>query len=125
MIEALPNFPDGVVGFRCADQITRQDYEAVVIPALNAAVAQHKTLRAHLEVVSFDGVSPGALWDDVKVGLEHFGHWERVAVVTDIDWVSTTSKLFAFLIPGGLRVFPLAEAEKAREWIVDPNAANS
>jgi hypothetical protein len=74
MIEVLTNFPDGVVGLRCADHVTRQDYEAVLIPALNAAFKGHKTLRAYCEIVSFSGISQGAMWDDVKVGLEHFAY---------------------------------------------------
>jgi hypothetical protein len=27
MIEVLPDFPAGVIGLRCSDHITRQDYE--------------------------------------------------------------------------------------------------
>jgi hypothetical protein len=52
MIEALPGLPDGVVGFRCADHVTRQDYETVLIPTLNAAFKQHKRLRAHCEILT-------------------------------------------------------------------------
>jgi hypothetical protein len=55
MIEVLPGFPDGVVGFRCADHVTRQDYETVLIPTLNAAFRQHKTLRAYCEVLTLHG----------------------------------------------------------------------
>jgi hypothetical protein len=122
MIEALPNFPEGVVALRCAGQIARQDYERVVIPTLEAALQQRTKLRMYCQVDSFSGMSPGAMWDDVKVGVEHLTRWERVAVVTDIDWISKATKLYAFLMPFEVRVFPLAEAEKARAWIVDPDA---
>ena len=123
MIEVLSDFSDGVVGFRCADHITRQDYETVLIPTLNAAFNEHKTLRAYCEIVSFSGISPGALWDDVKVGMEHLAHWERAAIVTDIDWISHATKLFAFLWPGDVRVFSLSDAEQARAWIVGPDTS--
>ena len=118
MIEVLPDFPKGVVAMRCAGQITRQDYEQVVIPTLGAALRQYQKLRMYCQVDSFSGMSPGAMWDDVKVGLEHLTRWERVAVVTDIDWISRATKLYAFLMPFEVRVFPLADAEQAREWIV-------
>jgi hypothetical protein len=118
MIEVLPGFPDGVMAIRCASQITRQDYEHVVIPMLEAALQQHLKLRMYCQVDSFSGMSPGALWDDVKVGVEHLTRWERVAVVTDIDWIGKATKLSAFLMPYEARVFPLADAEQAREWIV-------
>ena len=45
--------------------------------------------------------------DDVKVGMERLTHWERTAVVTDSDWISQMTKLFAFLWPGDVRVYPL------------------
>jgi hypothetical protein len=122
MIEVLPDLPDGVVGFRCADQLTRQDYETVLIPTLNAAFKSHNTLRAYCEIVGFRGMSPGAMWDDVKVGLEHLAHWERIAIVSDIDWIIHTTKLFASLWPGEMSVFHLSDAEQARAWIVDQKA---
>src|SRR5215469_824502 len=67
MIEVLPDFHDSVIGMRCTDHITREDYEAVLIPTLNAAFREHKTMRAYCEIASFSGISPGALWDDIKV----------------------------------------------------------
>jgi hypothetical protein len=124
MIEALPDFPSGTVGFRLADHITRADYEAVLIPTLNAAFKQHKTLRVYCEIVSFSGTSPGAMWDHLEVGWGHLGHWERGAIVTDIDWISNTTQLFAFLFPY-VRVFSLFDAAKARAWIVGADASTS
>lgn len=125
MIEVLPDFPDNVVAMRCAGQITRQEYEQIVIPTLEAAIHRHTKLRMYCQVDSFSGMSPGAIWDDAKVGLGALSHWERVAVVTDIDWIGKATKLFAFLMPFAVRVFPLADAGKAREWIVSPDAPTS
>jgi hypothetical protein len=125
MIEVLPDFPDGVVGLRCADHVTRADYETILIPALAAAFRQHETLRAYCEIPSLSGMSPGAMWDDVLVGLETLARWDRVAIVTDLEWIGMATTLFAFLIPSEVRVFPRAEAEKAREWIVAPDAPTS
>jgi hypothetical protein len=117
MIEVLPDFPGGVVAMRCAGQVTRQDYEQVVIPTLEAALQQHQKLRMYCQVDSLSGMSPGAMWDDVKLGLGALTHWERVAVVTDVDWIGKATKLFAFLMPFAVRVFSLADAAQAREWI--------
>jgi hypothetical protein len=57
--------------------------------------------------------------------MEHLAHWERAAIVTDIDWISHTTKLFAFLWPGDVRVFSLSDAEQARVWIVAPAAPDN
>src|SRR5262249_61393388 len=104
MIEVLPNFPDGVVAMRCEGHITRQDYEQVVIPTLEAALKQHQKLRMYCQVDSLSAMSPGAMWDDLKLGVPALAHWERVAVVTDIDWIGKATRLFAFLMPFEVRL---------------------
>ncbi|HEY7342570.1 MAG TPA: STAS/SEC14 domain-containing protein [Ktedonobacterales bacterium] len=126
MIEVLDDFPDNVVGFRGTGHITRQDYETVVIPAVEAAFKQYKTIRLYYQFdPDFAGLDPGAMWEDFKVGMEHFTHWERIAIVTDMDWISNALKVFAFLMPGDIRHFTLADADQARAWIVSPVAPTS
>ena len=51
--------------------------------------------------------------------MEHFTRWARVAVVTDVDWIRHTMQIFSFVMPGDMRVFPMAEADKARTWIAE------
>ncbi len=64
-------------------------------------------------------MEPGAIWDDFKVGMEHLLRWERIAVVTDVDWIRYTIRAFTFVIPGVTKVFPVNEEAKAREWILE------
>ena len=123
MIEVLRDFPANVVAFRGTGRITRQDYETVVIPAVTAAFQRNKAIRLYYEFApDFEGLDPGAMWEDFKVGVEHFTHWERIAIVTDMDWISNALKVFAFLMPGEIRHFPLSDADQARAWIVSPAA---
>ena len=35
----------------------------------------------------FAGLDIGAVWEDFMVGMESFTRWERVAVVTDVEWI--------------------------------------
>jgi hypothetical protein len=118
MIEMLLGFPDDVIGLKCTGQLTKEDDESVLIPSLDAAFRQHQRMNAYCQIDSFSGIHPDAMWDTVKVKAGHFTRWGRVAVVTDTDWISHTVQLFAFLMPRDVRLFPLAEAEKARAWIV-------
>ena len=120
MIEALKDFPDNVVAFALHGHLTEADYEKVLIPDINEKLTRHKKLRAYTEIASdFAGIDPGALWEDTKLGFSHFFDWERGALVTDVEWMSRATKFFALLMPGDLRTFPTAEADKAREWIVE------
>jgi hypothetical protein len=120
VIEALKDFPDNVVAFALHGHLTKEDYEKALIPNINDKLTRHKKLRAYTEIASdFAGIDPGALWEDTKVGFSHFFDWERGALVTDVEWMSRATKFFALLMPGDLRTFPTAEADKAHEWIVE------
>jgi SpoIIAA-like len=48
--------------------------------------------------------------------VEHLTHWERIALVTDIDWMVQLTALFGWMTPGELKHFPLAEREVAIAW---------
>ena len=122
LIELLKGFPDNVTAFALHGQVTKADYDTVLIPAFDDRLRRHKKLRIYFEIApdlaSFD---PGAVWEDTKLGFAHFFDWERCAVVTDVGWakqVAKFSEFFGFLWSGEYRAFPEAEASKAREWIV-------
>jgi hypothetical protein len=119
MIEALKEFPARVLAFACKGHVTKRDYETVLIPAVEEALKQPGKVRLYYQIDSdFSGIEPGAMWDDFKVGMEHVLRWERIAVVTDVDWIRHTLRAFSFVIPGVAKVFRIDEKEKAREWIV-------
>ncbi len=57
--------------------------------------------------------------------MEHILRWERIAVITNVDWIRHTIQAFSFMIPGAVRISPLNEQAKAREWIVGGAASTS
>lgn len=121
MIELLKGFPDNVVALACHGHVTKADYEPVLIPDVNDRFTRHDKVRIYYEIApDFAGVDPGAVWDDTKLGFSHFRNWERLAVVTDVDWMKHAVRFFGFLMPAQLRTFPTAEADSAREWIGQP-----
>ncbi len=122
MIEHLKGFPDNVLGFVCSGRVSKAEYDTVLVPAVKAALKAHDKLRVYYETAAdFSGIAPGAVWEDFKVGMEHLTRWERLAVVTNVNWIKHTVQFFSFLMPGETRIFPRSEAARAREWIVAPN----
>lgn len=118
MIEHLTDFPSHVVAFVCKGRVTKADYEAVLVPAVLNALGTHDKVRLYYETgPDFAGIDPGAMWEDFKVGMEYLTRWERVALVTDIEWIKQAVRLWSFLMPASTRVFPTSEAAQAREWI--------
>jgi hypothetical protein len=41
----------------------------------------------------------------------------RSAIVTDIEWMARATRLFAWMIPGEARVFPVGELADAKAWV--------
>lgn len=122
MIERIPDLPEGVVGLRAVGDVEGDDYEQVIIPAVEAALEGRDKIRLlYVLGPEFDEYEDGAAWEDAKLGMHHLFDFERVAVVTDATWISRGVRWFAFAIPGKVKVFPNAELDDARAWIVAPD----
>ena len=67
----------------------------------------------------FENYEPGAMWEDAKMGLQHYSAWEKVAIITDVGWVRNMSKIIGYLIPGKVKVFNNNELEEAKQWVVN------
>jgi hypothetical protein len=117
MIKQLDGFPDNVLAFRCTGRVTRADYDTVLVPAVVDALGKHDKLRVYYETGDDFGLDPGAIWEDFKVGVEHLSRWEKVAVVTDVDWIKAAVRFFSFMMPATTRAFVPSEAAQARAWI--------
>ena len=121
MIERLADMPAGTVGFRVAGEIEADDYEDVLVPELQRALEAGGGLRTLYVIDDLDEIEPGALWADTRLGFDlgvrHHDAWVRSAIVTDIHWMARATRLFAWMIPGEARVFPLAELEQAKAWV--------
>ncbi len=118
MIELIRDLPDDVLGIEARGEVTGEDYEEVLIPAVQRQLERHAKIRLLYVLGSaFGGYSAAAMWDDAKIGMEHPFSWERIALVTDHDAYRRLAKGFGFMIPGKVRVFDLAELDAARAWI--------
>ena len=120
MIEPIADLPEGVVGFRAIGTIDAADYREVLVPAIEAVLAEHE----HVNVVAvlgddFDHLSIGAMWEDAKlVGLP-LSSWGRAAIVTDHDVLAGVATAFGGLVPGGFRVFPVDQERAAIDWAAE------
>ncbi|MGH9563066.1 MAG: STAS/SEC14 domain-containing protein, partial [Terracidiphilus sp.] len=119
MIERLEGFPDNVVAMAAKGQVTKKDYDQVIAPEVARAFKNHRKVKFYYELgPQFTGLEPGAAWEDLKEGIRHFGGWEKMAVVTDVEWIKRLVSGFGAMMPGEVRVFPNAEQTVARAWIL-------
>lgn len=119
MMHKIEGLPDHVVAIAAQGKVTGEDYEQVLIPAVETALEKHKRIRFlyHLGA-GFTGFTAAALWDDARVGIRHLTAFEKVAVVTDVGWIVEAVKVFAILIPCPTRVFDNLQLGEAKAWIV-------
>ncbi len=116
MIKELNDMPSGVIGFEASGKLKAEDYRDTVLPALERAAASGE-VRFLIVMRDFDGMSGGALWQDLRLGVEHLRAWKRVALVTDIGWMHHMTDLFGWMTPGSTKAFSLADLDEASTWV--------
>jgi hypothetical protein len=118
MIEVMQGLPEHVLGFTAHGTVTGSDYDVVLLPELEARFRSHAKLSLLYHFAEdFSGFEVQAIWDDTWADLRHFRAWEKIAVVTDIDWIHKLANLFGLLRPGHARVFTNAQLGEACDWV--------
>lgn len=117
MIRLLDDLPENVVGVEVSDRVTDEDYQRVLVPAVRARLEAVEALRfVYVIGEEFDGWTMGAMWEDAKLGIGELKAWEKVAVVTDKDWVKHVVRAFGWMVPGEVRIFGLEQLKDAKAW---------
>lgn len=120
MIRLLRDMPPGVLGFEAVDDVEKEDYENVIVPVLDRAIAEHGKVRlVYVLGPEFDDYEGEAVWEDLKLGARHPASFERMAIVTDARWAGPAVKILSVLWPGQARVFPLSALESAKRWAAE------
>ena len=118
MLARISDVPDSVLGFRASGELTGDDYRNVLVPAVQAALQSGGKLRLlYLLGDDVTGFTPGAAWQDTKVGMTHPTRWGKIAVVTDKEWLRRSVDIFGYLIPGEIKAFTAVEEADARAWV--------
>ena len=95
-----------------------------MMPPIYAALERGEKLNIYFELADdLQGLDLGALWQDVQaagsVGLKHRSSWERMALVTDKDWIRHGASAVGWLAPGELRLFEPSEQDNARALLAE------
>jgi hypothetical protein len=120
VVQAIEGMPAGALGFRISGRITRDEYFEILNPIREQLERGEKVSFLIETAPDFQGLDLGALWEDVKVagsvGLRYRSSWERLAVVTDKEWMRHGIAAFGWVIPGEIRVFEPGALEAAKAW---------
>jgi hypothetical protein len=118
MIELMTDLPDNVVGFTASGEVSGDDYEDVLIPAMEEKLEEYDKIRAlYYFSDEFEEFEGDALWDDARVGMKHLTDFEKIAVVCDRKWIRRSIKAFGWLMPGEVKLYNNSELDEAKAWV--------
>ena len=117
-IEPIAELPDNVIGFEAKGEVTKDDYVQRLIPALEAAPEGPKgSVPLRIGLGFHRLLEQRDVEDKRKFGMEHLTKWERVAVVSDHEWIRHAVNVLGYLIPGEVKAFRLGERSDATAWV--------
>jgi SpoIIAA-like len=118
MLKQMADMPPGTVGFEAIGEVDDDDFEKNVEPVLRRIIADGRKVRLlYLLGVRFREYEGDALKEEMKFAVHHPSAYERVAVVSDEEWLRPALRLLSVLVPGQLRGFRVAELAAAKSWV--------
>jgi hypothetical protein len=117
MIETI-SAPDNVAAFRAVGEVTSDDYQKVVVPAVEQLAKRTNEINFLLVLdTDIKNFTLGAWMEDALLGLKNFGKWHRAAIVADSDKVINFTNGFSYIAPGEFRGFKKAAFNAALNWV--------
>src|SRR4051794_15929278 len=126
MLKRLSDMPTGTIGFEAVGEVEDDDWERSVEPQLRQTMAGGGDLRVLYLLGPRTGEVEGdAVRAEAGFHARHPTAYERLAVVTDEEWVRPAMRGLSFLLPGRARAFPVSDLDAAKRWLAEglPQAA--
>ena len=120
MLRRMPDMPLGTVGFEAVGEVEDDDWEQSVEPVLRQEMAEGRQVRLlYLLEAEARGVERDAMSADTGFRARHATSFERVAVVSDEDWMRPALRALSFLLPGKAKGFRVRDLESAKAWLTE------
>lgn len=118
MLNLIDDLPENTLGVVADGQVTGDEYENVLMPAMEGKFLHIKKLNLLFQLrPGFTGFTLPAVIDDTKIGLKYIRQWGKVAVVSDHHLINGYTRLMSHLMPAEVKVFSNNELAKAKAWI--------
>lgn len=97
-------------------KLVKADYEHLVTEFARL-VEQHGKVRVLFDMTGFHGWDAGGAWEDLKFGVKHFAHIQRLAMVGENKWQHGVAMFWKPFTKATCRYFNHADAAEARRWL--------
>ncbi len=106
-----------MVGFKASKEVTKEDFDKIVLPAVAELVQRTDELNYMLVLdTPLKNFTLGAWIKDALLGLNNLNKWNRAAIVTDSDSIIAFTNMFSKVMPGEFKGFTPDQMDKAIEW---------
>jgi hypothetical protein len=120
MLRRITEMPAGTIGFEAVGEVEDDDWEKAVEPVLRRGIAEGQKVRLlYLFGPEARDVEGDAMAADTGFRARHATSFERVAVVSDEDWMRPALRALSFLLPGKARGFPVRDLAAAKSWLAE------
>ncbi len=123
MLRRMTDMPNGTIGFEAVGEVEDDDWEETVEPVLRQEIAEGRDVRLlYLIGAGAREVEGDAMSADTGFRMRHATSYERVAVVSDEDWMRPALRALSFLLPGKARGFRVRDLVEAKAWLAEDGA---
>jgi hypothetical protein len=123
MLRGITDMPAGTIGFEAIGEVEDDDWEETVEPVLRQEIAEGRNVRLlYLIGTEAREVEGDAISADAGFRARHATSFERVAVVSDEDWVRPALRALSVLLPGKARGFRIRDLAEAKAWLAEGGA---
>ncbi len=118
MIKQLKDIPNTMVGFQATSEVTKEDFDKVVLPAVAELVQRIDELNYMLVLdTSIKNFTLGAWIKDALLGLNNLNKWNRAAIVSDSESINTFTDIFSKVMPGEFKGYSPDQLDEAIAWV--------
>jgi hypothetical protein len=105
-----------ILDVKLSGKLSKHDYEQFV-PVVDKLIGKAGKIRILVQMADFHGWEAGALWEDIKFDMKHFGDIERLALVGDSKWEAGMAAFCKPFTTATVRYFDESKLGEARTWI--------
>jgi hypothetical protein len=118
MLRRMTDMPVGTIGFEAVGDVEDDEWEDTVEPILRQVIAEGQKVRLLYALgPRTREVEGDAMKADTAFRARHASSFEKVAVVSDEDWMRPALSALSFMLPGKAKGFRVRDIEDAKTWL--------
>jgi hypothetical protein len=116
MLEIKETVDKSMLEIEVKGEVTKEDYDRLE-KAIEKRLSETDKVNMYCKIIDISGITAEAILSDFKLFAKYYNKIEKIAIVSDKEWVEWVSKLGAVL-PMEVMHFDTDEKEMALRWLM-------